>query len=544
MIRILITDDEAIHRKGLSNQILENYPEVVVSEAQNGLEALRILGKEPIDIIITDVKMPVMDGLALLENIQDLSIKVKPVILSAFGDFEYAKLAVKYNAVDYILKPIDQQQLRDVIGKLIFRVKEERRIAAIAREAEAQLRLSLPFYIDSIFTKFIQNNSNEHETIQIMDMVDSQKNCIVLLIEIDDFENKSYQLMKRNIDFRHEIKNELRNVSKAIGRGSGITFYDQQQTGLVYHLIFLKDQAFPDKNKLQVQLLKSFRKFEQSVDITWYCAIYHKVIDFSAYNKKTTEILKRTLLMSFYSDKKIIFTKATTLFSDNPHNSKMNEAVCLKKMIISNNSKQIMVTFNNLIKELLLDGYIDPYILKDIVHKILMEIVSEINFGSDNTTQKNDERVLRSIIDKSSKLVTLKGEVTNWLIGFSVDRMKKLHRSNENMIEEILAFISENYADDISLQELTQMVHLTSPYLSVVFKEKTGINFSKYILSIRLDKAKKKLISTNEKIYKIAESVGYSDSKYFNRVFKAELGVTPKEYRKLCSKMGEDNGRY
>lgn len=158
MYKILIVDDEADHRKGLMNLLTAMRPEDMLLEADDGVTALEVIELVDCDIIITDIRMTNMNGLELLKAAKAQNPEVEVIILSGYGQFDYAREALKYQAADYIMKPVDSDEIQMVLTKVTERLSERQRSRSKQESIESRLTETMPVYMDHLMNLFVQKS--------------------------------------------------------------------------------------------------------------------------------------------------------------------------------------------------------------------------------------------------------------------------------------------------------------------------------------------------------------------------------------------------
>lgn len=407
-MNILVVDDDNIIRRGLKKLIERLFDDhKVIADFQNGCLAYDYLKKnrEGVDLVITDIKMPQMTGIELIEEVEK-NFDTAPlfVVLSGYDEFNYVRDSMKFGAFNYLLKPIKTEELKNVI-----------------KEAEDK----------------ICENTNKSKVIKAsLDVLkkDFFKN---ILFSQKEFDNVKNSVLLDNI---------------------------QLDENYVYKLIILKRV----ENK---SIISEFIK-----DI---CDKYDGVENIVFYYKNRIYIL-------FYISKKI-----------------SNEISSIFEYIVN-------------VTDIFLEKKISPYILEtteDVWNlRNQSEIMRNIEFDSMEVTAK------KYFLDDSKKLSEIMNEKSNI-------------NSNSTVIRLAKDYIINNFNKNITLKDVAEEVFLSQNYLSELFKKETGEGFYDFISRYRIRKAKEILITTNLKIYEVAERVGYNDSITFGRAFKKLTGVTPNSYR-------------
>ena len=542
-MRFLIVDDEKIHRSGLKSLLLKYFPLLDISQARNGTEALEKLKNKKIDVLITDIKMPVMDGITLLKNVHEAKIKVKSIILSAFGEFSYARDAMKYGVVDYILKPVDPEQVHDIISDVIIDFENEKRHHEEASSFDSSaVKNSIPVYIDNVFSNYIRGRLDNEKTGFIDNIVQGNKLCRVVLFSIENFENICIKQVKIGVELRHRIIELFHGIFKSARLV--LPFFDQYEEGHIYLLLFYDDFSSHLIEDIIILIRKVRRKLEEITSSECLCVLSDETIDFSVYPSELTELMENAVRMGFYHDDNFFYSKSGyKLVNSFPINTDEQQD-SLKDAVKSLDSQGVIVSTSQLLNHIISkSGFINPTYLKEQVFELIKEIVQVLSLTMNKEEVKSTIINLKQTIENASDFNELKNSISNCLLSFSSYRSKMLNNSNKKMINKVLDYMNKHYCEDLSLQMMAEKAALSCPYFCTVFKDETGSNFSKYLLNVRLDNAKKLLSESDRKIYEVALQVGYKDPKYFDRVFKKESGMTPKEYRNLSAQLSIANNQ-
>lgn len=373
--KLLLVDDEKPIRDKLINNIDWEENGYQVYSAVDGQEALDIIEKEDIDILVTDIQMPKLNGMNLIGKSKKLSENLKVIVISGFAEFEYAQKSIRFGVNDYLLKPFRSKKLLEVVNRARKELEKEKD----SKEKLAGLRGEISNYI----------NDNKLDNIYNW------------LIDDSFFQRQSLILKRIQLD-------------AVLKRGS-------------------KEDVL------------------QTVD-----KIMEDIRDTSLNREKLYVILNNLILESF-----------------------------------------------RVIKEL-------DYGAEDLVEIIDQDKIKKINHENLSEIEKMLKEFMLRLHD---------------LIAFVPgDR-------NKDMINEMKEYIAENYQDGITLSEMAKSFNISTGHLSNLFHEKTGESFSDYLNMIRLNKAKELLKTTDYKIYRIADELGFNDAYYFSSWFKKLVGASPTTYR-------------
>lgn len=515
--RMIIVDDEEHIRHGLEKLVLKNYPNwFIVGSASCFEEALALLKTSPVDLLITDIKMPGNDGLQLIEEIRQTLPLLEVIIISGHDDFQYTKRAMHNKISHYLLKPISINEFASTLKQI------ERSLDAKSNQDILTENHKIE-YVNSLINQILNSDVDIEE--QIIEFFPNIKHSYRLLCIDMDLKNLlSDSTFTEEGDYIVEMRNTLKYFSNEYFKNTLVFFRNKSlwcfliscdETYNIYqfanNLILLLKQKFSiiasagisNPSNEENRLSKCF----------WQSYIASK--------KKLTD---SSVICCEYSSS--IFTE--TIFSDERLEQKLINA--LHSCNVGTALTYFDVWFDGLIKY-------NPNIFsitKSIQYftYCLMRCL-ESESGIDNTFSSmfNFVQDLQHIYSSSELQDSLRELIlyTNFL--FESIASKKQSR----IVGFVTQYINENYTLDLSLNDLADLANINANYLSTHFKTETGMSVVEYITFTRLEKAKEMLQKTNLKIVDIANLAGYHDVKYFMRIFKNKIGITPNDYRKYVN---------
>lgn len=534
MYNILIADDEPLHRKGLCNLIKKIRKPYNTFVAQNGKEALEILYRDNINIIFLDIIMPVVDGFEFLQNINTKMRNTKMgnakiIILSSYANFEYAQKAIKLGVFDYMLKPIDEEKLSNIFIKIEETFKEEEMKSKRNKEIGLidcmanQLNKLVNCEIKENKKYIIENNFNytNKGIVVVNEVIFNRQNYlheseIVLFKKIKSFINQEYCKISNTYSF---ILKENRCIIASV-----INNLDQNYFNNNIELIKDIKKNIEDKYNVIVSIGigSTYKSFWDDINISYTHAM--KMLSCSFFIGNGNIISDKNIIPEYFSD--------TNLSKIYVHQ--------LENYILLEKIDKIKLTLIKIALELIKD---DSYTGKnkfiyDFAHKIMTNIKILDSFYS-----KKEKNIFKMNIYNYFNMKLSFKEVITLLTNYLTVTIKQIEDEKENqnntIIELCKEYINGHYSEDLSLSNLAEKFYFNQSYFSTLFKKKTSVNFSEYLKNIRLKEAEKLLANTNMKIYQISKKVGYNDAKYFNRIFKNEYGLSPKEFRFItCKRKG------
>ena len=518
MIKVLIVDDEPFIRQGLS--LLIKWKEhgcEVIGEASNGNEAMDIIKNKSVDLVITDIKMPEMNGLELIKSAKDNGYNnIKFIVLSGFYEFEYAKTAIKYGVKDYVLKPIQKEELNHVLDefKKDF-IKEKSNLKEIEKAKNDIYEMKL--------NKLILGKADSNTIKLLEEKLEPSNYLRFVLIDID--------MRNMTNDEKKQCRlNTYSDIIKIIGskQYNMISELDDKKNmysiGFIYDKKFLEDDMFGERGYIE-NLACKLRK---TVNNTFYVYV-GKAITHIEDIKKSYETATMLKIIDWSS--KIIFFEEIYKDSCRKHIVKKEYMDTLVNGIEENNNEKIRECIKGFY-ESFKGGYIEGEILKINIDYLLFNL---INIEKDINEESNKEELLELIGLLDVENIISRDSSKN-LESFSVNFAEYLESLRKNSNKGVLSYIDkeiyDHYMEKLSLKSLSEKYYLNSAYLGQIFKKKYKISVKDYLNEFRIEKAAEMLKRSDEKVYEIAAKVGYSNNDYFINKFTQIKGKTPFRYRK------------
>ncbi|KWX88058.1 AraC family transcriptional regulator, partial [Paenibacillus riograndensis] len=217
MYNVLVADDEPRHRRGIADMIKQLRPEYRIFMVKDGLEALRIIEDNRIDIILTDIRMPNMDGLTLIERMESRRERVKIVILSVYGNFEYARQALQLGAFDYLLKPLAFPELSGILDKLDTALEKERLILQDGAVLRQRLSSAAPVYEQHLLSRWMRSASSEEELQEIRSLFPAVSGGFVMLAKFRKREVAESYTLEDFEELKTSVKNWMKEIYLTVG---------------------------------------------------------------------------------------------------------------------------------------------------------------------------------------------------------------------------------------------------------------------------------------------------------------------------------------
>lgn len=525
MIKGILVDDEPFILQGLSVLIdweAEGYD--IVATASNGAEALEYIKNNPVDFVVSDIKMPEMNGLELLRNARELGMDtLEFIMLSGYKDFTYAQECMKYGCLGYVLKPIDKDELLATLDKVTARN------ARFMNEKKRQNKMEDAYLARNIISLLIGKFDGVN--------VDNVTNTMRLSDEIRFVDIEFTEAEDANEQEEGELRITQRKMYEAcrllLGEDENHVVFDPSIDQNTYDVgVILCDYMYKSKNqtlseyldwihdKLTLQLGKPIRVLvgKGVNDIKNICKSYSNVMIM-----KSLEGFRTPKDVCFYEDEMQIGSNKMVICKK-----------CIDGLLDSierNEQSEIKKCVTDLFSEIRKIGSSTEIFTLNIEY-FLFQL---IHIATKQDDDINQEEILHFISESSFREGVLRGSVEH-LTSFATQYAEYLSQLRKNVssgvLSEIEKEIEQNYMENLSLKELSKKYYINSSYLGQVFRKKYGMSFKEYLTNYRINAATVMLIGSDEKIIDIAEKVGYKDSDYFIRKFIEIKGCTPSKYRK------------
>jgi two-component system response regulator YesN len=530
-----LVDDEIEMRKGIAKKIeWSKFGFNLAGEAENGREALELAEKIIPDIVITDIKMPFMDGIKFLEKLRKSIADVKVVILTGFDEFEYAKEAIKLNVDEYVLKPISANDLIQILLKLKRQLDEEIAQKENIEALKNHYVRSMPILKEKFFSSLITNKmfkSDIEEKCRSYNINLEGIYYTVAVVNID--ENKLLKYRKiRNLEESEIMKYAVLNIVNEVGYKHGInsTFmHNDKIVLLISKLIDKREVVISDVLVTLEEIRQSIEKYLKITVTIGLGTIENDVTMLQeSFRNAITALDYRLILGSNRviwiediepnSKDKIIFDESMEHY--------------LESSIKVGTKNELSLVLDEMFHKLS-DGKAS---FKDYQVYLLGMLTSILKAAQSSNVD------LAEVFGKNINIFVELYELTDlihvkeWFKNIAFKIMNYIAQNRKDslkfMVEKAQDYIRENYKDsDININDICTYLHISQTYFSLIFKRETKTTFINYLTAIRMEEAKKLLKTTDMKTLVIARLVGYSEPNYFSYCFKKFFCMSPSEYR-------------
>ncbi|WP_271629452.1 response regulator transcription factor [Caldicellulosiruptor sp. DIB 104C] len=509
MLKVLLVEDEVYMRKGIIKLVDWNGRGFVIyREASNGQEALEILKKEHIDVVITDIKMPVMDGIELIRRIsEEFENRPAVVIISGYNEFEFAKAAIRYGVNDYLLKPIDEAELIQTLERIKTRILNER---------EYHRRKNLFEYLkrNSKFMRVVE--FNEVSTIEQLGMDGTATWMGIGKKEALQYED-DLTICESLLEIEREVNAKFAN--------KGIDFRCYWDSFFNIILIIEAEQ----KSRRGQVIRQVYEYITRRLNLQ--SIVFDEIKNYKNIHSFYKQLLKKLSFAQFYEKTGVIEAAQIEDFEMYIEDKKLGSE--LIKLIEERKCEEIRYKLSQFFDECH-NKKISPEIIKGFILLTLLEVIDYFEvyqlFEADSL-----KFIYRSNLQKS-KFIEKVMEILLQIAEYVTEATKF---NSSSFMKKIELFIKENYNKDITIKSIAQQFYINPIYLGRMFKKHFNMPFNKYLHILRIEQAKKLLLKTDKKIYEIAKEVGYNDTDYFALKFEEYVGKSPSKYR--SSMIGETN---
>lgn len=511
-LNIIIVEDEVKSREGivkLISGISKEYK--VVAQADNGFDGLEYIERLKPDLIICDIRMPGMDGLEMIYQLQRKGIYIKTIIITGYAEFDYAKKGINLGVEDYLLKPITCDDMKEILEKIKRKLDDE-----------DKEKMGEEYVQNRIFESLLLGNRLEEIQMQMLSsnslFVDDNGCTALSLIYTGDIGVGLNEKAEKAISNYLKDMENLQYYAARLDSFNGIAFLTSYNEDFSIVADGIEYELLPQLEVLigkpvvfgwtSVRNVKSLNHKFQEVkeNLKWALTLgCNKTIT----SEKLSDIKVKELKYP-YEIEKIILTD-------------------IKNNDIDGLYKSIEKFLSHYKAE-----YYSPNQIIEIFHRltfVILNLIKEINYNMFKFISKKD--ILQSI-----KTSVTRDELEENLCDLIKD-IEEFYTDRHNeptyslLVKKVINIIEEDYAQKIQLCEIADQLNVTQEYLSYLFNKEVGENFSVFLKKHRVQKAKELLLESDLKIYEIAEKVGYSDVKYFCRVFKEITGFPTMEYIKV-----------
>lgn len=535
LYKVVFAEDEVPLRKAIC-QIMdwESMGYELVCEAENGQEALEFIETNKADVLLTDICMPLMDGLELTRRVREKMHGMKIVILTGYDEFAYAQEAVNLNVAKYILKPTTPTEFREVMvglkEELDAELSQQRSVLRYRQQYEESQKIIREKTLMSLVSHGGQNLVYTKENCRRLEIDLEAKRFIAAVCHIDnkekvakEFWDGDYQL----IDFA--IVNVCREVLGAhnqdlvfLGQGQDVVAILKEKSD--DHRRF-SDYAVDVMTELKYNINRVF-----SLDMTVGIGDAYGQFEEIPYSYR--DAVTALEYLPLMGKQKIIVRSDIERKASYEH-QKLDEMLdVLEHIIKAGEADRVKPQIEHIFHMIKME-HMSISEFKTLLLKLTVNLLNVFN----DVIQMNDrdEYIPFEVFNQVYKMKNL-DQIKDYYIGLSHDLIQRIKRARiedqSGIVDRAIGYINQNFGDkNLDVQSVCEYLHVSTSYFSRLFKTETDETFVEHVTRKRMEKAKEFLKTTNMKVAEISMAVGYEDPHYFSYNFRKQMGLTPTEYR-------------
>lgn len=539
-MKVLIADDEIKVCRLIQHLVDWDALEMdIIGFANDGKTAYESICEKKPDIVITDIRMPVYDGLELIRRAKEVNPEINFIVISGYSQFEYAQQAIKYGVKDYLLKPLKKRELENSLIEIKESHESLIKSARIRNELESIIEASREHIHENFLMKVLQNVvTNPLNVDMSLEQLNEQYGCkfhegFFTAVRVRPFFSKNLDKSAR--DGEEFVMNKIHQMVK-----EKLEIYCETYMSTVYQdeIVCILNTSDKDmeliKKKLKhlivnVSNLKTvFPDIRIRIGQGNTYNSYVGIVD--SFQEAELSLMNR---MSESEDAYICYSddcKSGKIKEEIFDSGLRNEILVYQERMDLEGTLRLVDKIEEKLRPFKYDG--------KLVYEVFCELVETLRFGM---KYSRESRSLFLIEDykKQYRMIWDYDELFQWIRSdiskVHQDYIKNIQDEESKPIRDAKKYIHDNFNKHISLESVSEYIGFNAAYFSTLFKKETGKNFLEYVTEFRIQNAKNYLIQTNYDIAEVASAVGYNDLKYFSKLFKKTTGLSPSEFRKLYS---------
>ncbi|MEK3723383.1 response regulator transcription factor [Paenibacillus sp. FSL H8-0034] len=537
MYQILIVDDEMHVVERLAGTMdWESLGVETVHRAYSVQEALVLLQTTTIDILITDIQMPGMTGLELIAIVREKWKRTKCILLSGYADFSYAQEAIHHGTADYLLKPVSEEQVRETVQRVLQQIQAEWEDIVSQQRIQHTLKENLPLLKGNLLNELLQGRRYGADIWKPR----------MRELSIPDFQDSPFAMIMVRMEeqFLHYDAHSLSLFEYAVSNIAEELFsphYDlwHCKDSHDYLVFMLKCKTSSIQTEVQQHLERTSSELQKAVSTYLKGKISVLVSNWGQFPEDVTTLYNQALSLfrkRIGSEHNLFMTAADTQIHDEPYRTlqRLYELPTLTQLLEAGRWKDA--------REKLLAVFEELNNQWSQSQEYVLEVYFTVSAAFSYITHKNGKQLAELMGPDYYKLTEglpfrSVGMLRDWslrvLDQLKADMDKEVQDSRSLIVQRVQQFVDQHLSEDVSLQTIADHIYLHPVYLSKIYKLETNQNITDYVFQLRMEKAAYLLKNNQEKIYEIAEKLGYQRAHSFIHVFKKHYNMTPQEYRDI-----------
>ncbi|MNH93565.1 putative response regulatory protein [compost metagenome] len=529
-LRMCVIDDIKTIVNGIVNHIpWEEHGIRIVGTASNGQDGIELIRNTRPHLILSDIRMPKLNGLEMIRAVQTQDSSAKIIFLSGYSDFDYAQQAIRLGAFDFIQKPFTPAQILEVVLKAKSALELEMGRTDLMKEMEGKIRESMPFLRQEYFRLLMRyptspvSASNRWDFLQIG--IEKQY-FTIMLVEIDHFTERSQSLPINEVELiRFAIQNIMEETISSYTKGLVFREDVHQFAAILNPSELGKAEVIAEKCRVNIH-----RYTHQTVSI----GLGNEVKDVHELSLSYQQALT-ALSYNFYTggDSVYSFSNVPVISGLSPRYSAEKEKDLLYSIRLGNEAKALQNLDDFFVEGQSLHVQPSPESMKAVYVELtfLINRVLAEKIPADSMLPL-EARLLEIKNEVSLSLKELQGKIRELCqIGCEEVRKQQVKEASQQ-VDQVIAYIRGHLDINLTVGDYAKMVYLSGSYFSNLFKKVTGMTITQFVTTERMERAKDMLIEGMQ-VQEISLAVGYEDRPYFTELFKRHTGMTPSEFRQL-----------
>ncbi|MEC0231620.1 response regulator [Paenibacillus alba] len=523
-LKAILADDEPNILRNLQAVIPWDELEIdIVGTARNGLEALELCGLHVPDLVMSDIRMPLMDGITFVQKLRELSEDCTVLMVTGYQDFEYARSLMRVGVSDYILKPINYEELENSIRKLANEIKEKKLNQQEEQHKWGKMKnLAYEKILQDVLMNYTEITTHTLLPIDNLDL--ETLSYLFAMIDVDDYSQKSlpwseqerklWNFAVRNVLQDSLTDEQLKFTVLQLREGEWCVLIQWEERDESKAQTKLDDIALRLQNNVlqSVKLGISVGYFPEAVGLHQLSDTYRKLQRFLQLH-----LGKQQSLLRYKESKEPADANSTLWFL-------VEEIVTGLKQLNRAKTEDALSRL-----KLLLEGLLDCSFARayQMLHFLILHLLRELR--EMNSLDIQEEEQIWSQLDKSESIQHL-FQVMVQLVAIGLEGANK-KKNSELLMAAAKEYIRTHYANDFGIEDVASSLGISSSYFSLLFKQHFGETFVEYVTKHRMELAKSMLLHSDKSITDIGKSCGYLERRYFTKVFQKFTGEIPSEYR-------------
>ncbi|OUS75895.1 hypothetical protein B1748_13830 [Paenibacillus sp. MY03] len=533
-IKAVIIDDDQMTLQGLTRTIdWQKLNVEIAGLAIDGMEGLAMIEEHQPDLILTDIYMPRMDGIAMLQSARQAGSKAEVIILSGYDDFNYAKSALKLKVSDYLSKPATVPEIEAVLLETIQKIKQSNQHEEKERELKDLVKYHLPETKKRLLKGMLEPHFCEKEffgkaTKQLGLHFTNQIFTVAVLEYVVPI-GKAHFESKDLLTYTYAVTNILEEL---ISKQANVYLADVQKNKFVlvfaqpHHLrketsknrmkYVIKQFIEPIKNYLKLDVWVSLGTIENEVSMVW-----------RSYRQAINALIERA---SVEENWLVADEQSLNKPSESLPSKPIEHYQSLMEVVLEGRSDELAAHISGLLLTLNEHKAMNVHYMRSVVIDLMgMLAISLYQQGINVEDIYSNVRWYQDL-----ERINHAQDLESWLketMALVCDAMaNRVNHKHKKTVDYIKKYVKEHLNEDVTLDIIADKVSLTRNYLSQIFKDVTGENYNSYVTHVRMERAKELMMSGKYKLYEITAMVGYKNNAYFSQQFKKHMGCNPSDY--------------